>query len=151
MTFICKTEYPLQTPKRIVEGVGESVLVLKAKAAARAYPRRAILVDGLRDTGTSLALSKVLRQSGNFEVSYWPQPGGKWANVRASIRQCLGFAKGPNSGVEPGTVLLYLRGELKTLPSGEAVLVLPESTQVSRSWLRQVLRDRRNFSANCLF
>ena len=138
-----QTEYPLQTPKRIVEGVGESVLVRKATSAIKRHPRRAILVDGLRETGTSLALSKVLRQTGNFEVSYWPQPGGNWENVRTSIQQCLGFNGGGDHAVEPGSVLLYLRGALKTTVSGEAVLVMPEGVQVRRSWVRQALRDSK--------
>ena len=127
-------EYPLQTPKRIVEGIGESVLVLKAPKPQALSARRAVLVDGLGETGLSLRLSKCLRQKGDFELTYWPQPKEKWAAVRGAIEKSLTTVA--------DTALLYLRGETRKTDMGEAVLVLPEGTYLSRAWLRQLLRSR---------
>ncbi|MFK8183956.1 MAG: caspase family protein [Phormidesmis sp.] len=134
-------EYPLQTPKRIVEGIGESVLVSQAPKAKIRAARRAVLVDGigetgLGETGLSLALGKNLRQKGDFELTYWPQPQAKWAEVREAIAQHL---TRPNL---TDTALLYLRGKTQRTALGEAVLVLPEGTYLSRTWLRQQLKSR---------
>lgn len=147
-------EYPLQTPKRIVEGIGESILALRVAKAAPNYSRQAVLADGLNDTTASLGLSKVLRQLGTFDVTYWPQPGGNWANFRAVIRACLQVdderfsptaTEAPMAAIPPDltngtTALLYLRGQLKSTNAGDTVLLLPDGTLISRWWLRQVLR-----------
>ncbi|MEO0768761.1 MAG: caspase family protein [Cyanobacteria bacterium J06649_4] len=129
-----QTEYPLQTPKRIVEGIGENVLVLKAAKAENQIARRAVLIDGLGDTGLSLSVGKCLRQEGDFELTYWPQSQEKWAVVGSTIEQSL---KDPAS-----TGLLYIRGETRITDLGDSVLVLPEGTHISRPWLRQLLRSR---------
>ena len=126
-------EYPLQTPKRIVEGIGESVLVLKVPDAKKSLSSRsAVLVDGLGETGQSLALGKCLRQKGDFELAYWPRPKERWSEVQSAIE------KSSTSGAE--TTLLYLRGRTRKTATGEAILVLPEETVISRTWLKQRLR-----------
>lgn len=71
-------EYPLQTPKRIVEGVGELVLGLKTSGnttvgKTSVQPRRALIIDGLSNSQTTLTLSKVLREPGGLSWS----PGHK--------------------------------------------------------------------------
>ncbi|MEM6450653.1 MAG: caspase family protein [Cyanobacteria bacterium P01_D01_bin.105] len=130
-------EYPLQTPKRIVEGIGESILVLEAPKAKTLSARRAVLIDGLGTTRSNLSLglslSKTLRQKGDFELAYWPRPQTEWSEVRGAIEQALTSVA--------DTVLLYLRGQTRKTASGEAVLVLPEGTQLGRTWLRQLLRS----------
>lgn len=144
-------EYPLQTPKRIVEGVGELVLGLKTDNSTPAINRRrAILLDGLDHNNTTLALSKVLRISGNFELEYWPQSGKTWIEARNAIQTCL--RKDNCSSViahsneqstmntEQATVLLYLRGKIEEIEDGEAWLILDDNVKLSRSWLRQELR-----------
>ncbi len=142
-------EYPLQTPKRIVEGVGELILGLKP-ALAESLPRRqAIVVDGLEGSQTNLALSKVLRGTGGFELEDWPRPGKTWSEVRPAIQACLCWDSDSEresitsffpAKKEIVTGLLYLRGRIEEIEDGEAWLVLGEGIQLSRSWLRQELR-----------
>lgn len=135
-----RSEYPLQTPKRIVEGIGEITLALTVSETKPKASRQALLIDDLPDTSTRLALGKVLRQAGDFDLSYWPQPGHKSLNVRAAIAQTLKTEVSTKFPTESSTALLYLRGNLKHTEAGDAVLTLPDGTQISRSWLRQVLR-----------
>ncbi|MEL7142416.1 MAG: caspase family protein [Cyanobacteria bacterium J06573_11] len=143
-----QSEYPLQTPKRIVEGVGESVLVLAAAKNDEVPRRQAMVVDGLGGAEQSLALGKLLRQAGGFELSYWPRSNrespdrdsldrerssGEWSGVKAAIAQ---------QATDSGTTLLYLRGTTQTTALGEPVLRLPEGTVLSRTWLKQALTQQ---------
>ncbi len=142
-------EYPLQTPKRIVDGVGELILGLKP-ALAESLPRRqAIVVDGLEGSQTNLALSKVLRGTGGFDLEDWPRPGKTWSEVRPAIQACLSWDSDSEresitsffpAKKEIVTGLLYLRGRIEEIEDGEGWLVLGEDLQLSRSWLRQELR-----------
>lgn len=134
-------EYPQQTPKRIVEGVGELVLGLQPELPVHAYPRQALMVAGLADNPTALALGKVLRGSGAFELTYFPQAEQTWKEVREAIQTCLQTADPAQSApTTVTTALLYLRGKTELTETGEANLVLPEGVAISRSWLRQMLR-----------
>ncbi len=81
--------YPLQTPKRIVEGVGELLLGLKLERVHARYLRQALVVEGLPGSQTSLVLSKKLRGAGAFELEYWPRPGKAWSEVRDAIQAFL--------------------------------------------------------------
>ena len=120
-------EYPPQTPKRIVEGVGELVLGLKTNNITTVVNhRRAIAIDGLSDSDTSYALSKVLRESGDFQLEYWPQSGKAWTEVRNAIQKSLRSqpentiftsesADSSHSLKETTTVLLYLRGTIEQI------------------------------------
>ncbi len=142
-------EYPLQTPKRIVEGVGELVLGLKPDKITPVQRRRAIVVDGLSNSLKTPALHKVLREAGDFELEYWPQSGKAWTEVRNAIQKSLRSPSDHNfasessnhsaSNKETATVLLYLRGKIEEIEDGEAWLVLG-NVKLSRSWLRQELR-----------
>jgi WD40 repeat protein/uncharacterized caspase-like protein len=134
-----QSEYPLQTPKRIVEGVGELILGLRSPALPPAHPRRALVVEGLPSNQTTLALSKVLQGTGSFALEYWPQPGREWSEVREAIQACLG-REGQSPARETTTALLYLRGRIEETEEGEAWLVLGDGERLSRSWFRQVLR-----------
>lgn len=129
------SEYPLQTPKRIVEGVGELILGLKPDGVNSRHPRQALVIEGISGNQIPLALSKVLRGAGSFELEYWPQPKKAWSEVRKAIQACLCW----QTTKETATVLLYLRGRIEETESGEALLVLG-GVQLSRSWLRQELR-----------
>jgi WD40 repeat protein/uncharacterized caspase-like protein len=139
------SEYPLQTPKRIVEGVGELVLGLQSQPSACVYPRQALVVAGLTGSPAILSSSKILRGAGAFALTYFPQPTQAWTAVRAAIATCLN-ATGSGGNVTPkrggtlATTLLYLRGSLEQTEAGDAHLVLPEGVAISRSWLRQMLR-----------
>lgn len=123
------SEYPLQTPKRIVEGIGE--IVLGNKSVTEDEKRVALVVDGVTSSQT-LALSKVLQGNGGFELEYLPRQGkASVTDIRDAIQGCL-------SGGD--TALLYLRGRLEETPGGESALVLADDVWLSCSWLRQRLR-----------
>lgn len=142
-------EYPLQTPKRIVEGVGELVLGLKPDTTTPTQQRRAVVVDGLSNSKKISALRKVLREDGNFELEYLPGAGKTGTEIRNAIQKGL-RSPAPNiasessnhsrSNKETATILLYLRGKIEEIEDGEAWLVLGDDVKLSRSWLRQELR-----------
>jgi uncharacterized caspase-like protein len=135
-------EYPLQTPKRIVEGVGELVLGLKLEGdrtpAAVKHSRRALVCDGFADSNAVHAFSRVLQATDNFALEYFPQPGKAWTDARYAIQTCL-RSPVPSSPSQE-TVLLYLRGRMEAIADGEAWLVMGENLRLSRSWLQQELR-----------
>ncbi|MFB2891790.1 caspase family protein [Aerosakkonemataceae cyanobacterium BLCC-F50] len=131
------SEYPLQTPKRIVEGVGELILGLKPDTTSLQDSRLALMVEGLSQNESSISLCKALRLQGNFEVNYWPKPGKVFSEVREAIQLCL------NSHTTINTILLYLRGRIAQTEEGEAWLILGDNVKISRSWLRQELRRSR--------
>lgn len=133
-------EYPLQTPKRIVEGVGELVLGLKVDERIPQpvkHSRRALVCDGFADSNAVYAFSRALQTAGNFALEYFPQSGKAWTDARYAIQGCL---RSPVSSQEPETVLLYLRGRMEAIADGEAWLVMGDSLRLSRSWLQQELR-----------
>ncbi|MBH8565395.1 caspase family protein, partial [Nostoc sp. CENA67] len=139
-------EYPQQTPKRIVEGVGEVILGLKPAVVKSSHPRQALIIEGLNINQTTLALSKLLSAVGGFELEYWPRQNNTVKDVRAAIQQCLHsrgvqmYAPTQRNLETFATVLLYLRGRLEEQEADEPALVLAEDIRLSRSWLRQQLR-----------
>lgn len=137
------SEYSLQTPKRIVEGMGEMVLGMRPLEVSTAPRRRALIIDGLRGYQTTLALSKVLQNVGQYAITYWPQPGQGWESIKAAIQDCLNpMPAGKNS--LPPTILLYLRGHLEQNSEGEAWLALGDGVRIYRSWLRRSLRQAKD-------
>jgi WD40 repeat protein/uncharacterized caspase-like protein len=139
------TEYPLQTPKRIVEGIGEVILGVKPQPIDLRHPRQAVVVEGLGNSQTSLAIGRKLRGAGDFELSYWPHAGKDWTGVQESMQNCFQSQSKPSSLPSHdasilATAFLYLRGRVEQTETGEALLVLGEKIRLSRSWLRQMLR-----------
>lgn len=145
-------EYPSQTPKRIVEGIGEVILGLKPdKTVSTRHPRQALVIEGLPKSKSALALGKILSTSGGFEVNYWTiSEKNPASDVRKAIQKCLlveSFSESPtssNSIEETATVFLYLRGQIQETEQGEAVLVLSDNVVLNRSWLRKQLRRCRS-------
>jgi WD40 repeat protein/uncharacterized caspase-like protein len=129
-------EYPLQTPKRIVEGFGELVLGVRSSALLPQHPRQAIVVETFPNHRLTIGLSKIFRNAGSFELIYYPQPGKDWTFVRETIQATL-------HSTETTTILLYLRGKLEETLDGESWLVLGNGERLPRSWLRQELRRSR--------
>ncbi|MCF2151558.1 GUN4 domain-containing protein [Desmonostoc muscorum LEGE 12446] len=146
------SEYPSQTPKRIVEGIGEVILGIKPdKTVSTRHPRQALVIEGLPKSKSALALSKILNTSGGFEVNYWSVSEKTPASdVRKAIQKCLlseSFSESPTSNnllEEIPTVFLYLRGQIQETEQGEAVLVLSDNVVINRSWLRKQLRRCRS-------
>ncbi|MBD2167702.1 GUN4 domain-containing protein [Calothrix membranacea FACHB-236] len=142
------SEYPSQTPKRIVEGVGEVILGLKPQQIPFSqHPRQALIVEGLPKSKHSLDLSKILSNTRSFEVNYWTVRGkNPQSDVRKAIQKCLlspSFAESTTPEAAT-TVLLYLRGQICETEVGEARLVLSEDIFIERSWLRKQLRRCRS-------
>ncbi|RCJ17383.1 hypothetical protein A6770_34045 [Nostoc minutum NIES-26] len=137
------SEYPQQTPKRIVEGVGEVILGFKPEVVESTHPRQALIIEGLATNQTILAFSKLLSAIGGFELEYWPRHNNTAKDLRTVIQQCLNTqSPSPCTPIQQhdfATVLLYLRGRLE-VEAEEAALVLTEDIQLSRSWLRRQLR-----------
>ncbi|MEL6495817.1 MAG: caspase family protein [Cyanobacteria bacterium J06623_7] len=137
-----QSEFPLQTPKRIVEGFGKVVLGKQVSCNLEINPRQALIVDsGLKANSTTLALSQVLQSQGNFNLRYFPQTNEPWSQVKSAISSCL--IAGTDSNLEVDTALLYLRGEIETTDAGESWLVLPDGMRLSRFWLSKVLQSSR--------
>lgn len=144
-------EYPLQTPKRIVEGVGELIVGFKSAEAESYKLRRALVIDGLSNKKTTINLSLLLGGAGGFEVEYFPQKGQTWSDIRLTIQgftrwQGESETKTPTLGAikNTHTSLLYLRGQIEEIEEGEAWLILGDGMRLSRSWLRQELRRAQN-------
>ncbi|WP_427163021.1 GUN4 domain-containing protein [Aliinostoc sp. HNIBRCY26] len=141
-------EYPSQTPKRIVEGVGEVILGIKPlpKGITR-HPRQALIVEGLPKNNIPSALCSIFQTAGDFTTNSWTV-GGKnaSADIHKAIQKCLlseSFAESsPDAaiGIDTATVLLYLRGNIQETPSSEAIFVLANDITINRSWLRKQLR-----------
>ncbi len=132
-----QSEYPLQTPKRIVEGFGKVVIGKRQVKNNHVLPRQALIVDGWGINQTTLDLSKVLRGKGGFNLEYFPPNNKQWQDVKQAIESCL------NTSVmsEATTALLYLRGTIQYGKAGEAWLVFRDGAYISREWLRKILHE----------
>jgi uncharacterized caspase-like protein/uncharacterized protein YeaC (DUF1315 family) len=141
-------EYPLQTPKRIVEGVGELILGFKHNTVEFDKQRRALFIDGLCNQKTPTDLHRLLAGAGGFEIEFFPQKNKSWSDIKTAIQGFLhcypeSVIKSPShlKVVKPTpTSLLYLRGHIEEIEDGEAWLILGDGVRLSRSWLRQELR-----------
>ena len=134
-----QTEYPLQTPKRIVEGFGKVVIGQQGSVEQETFPRQALVVDGMGSNPTTMELSKVLRGKGDFELGYFPPKGKQWQDVKDAIASCL---YDTNSETEITTAFLYLRGKIRHgNKGGEAYLVFRDGAYISQEWLRKILHN----------
>ncbi|MEH1986659.1 nSTAND1 domain-containing NTPase [Nostoc sp.] len=126
-------EYPLQTPKRIVEGVGELIVGKRLTQATLGVHRRiGIVVEGLSVSKTTLDISKFLGSAGDFALEYLPATKVSADRIKEAIARHL---QQPASEV----MLLYLRGRIEETDAGEWLL-LAENIRIKRSWLKQQLR-----------
>jgi uncharacterized caspase-like protein len=141
-------EYPLQTPKRIVEGVGELIVGFKPTKVESHKQRRAVVIDGLSNSKTTNELSRLFAGAGGFEVEYLPGQGKALSEIRTTIQELTRWQnhseiKSPSPSRiirNIPTCLLYLRGHIEEVEHEEAWLVLDDGTRLSRSCLRQELR-----------
>ncbi|WGV24573.1 caspase family protein [Halotia branconii] len=140
-------EYPLQTPKRIVEGVGEFILGFKYDAVESHKQRRALVIDGLSNKITT-DLICLFTDVGDFEVDFLQQKNKSCSDIEAQIQ---GFLCGNDKStmkslphlelIKPTpTCLLYLRGYIEDNEDGEAWFILGDGIRLSRSCLRQKLQ-----------
>ena len=63
-------EYPLQTPKRLVEGIGDFILGFSPIEDWGPSLRRALVIDGSIARAPTLELCEILRSKGGFAVEY---------------------------------------------------------------------------------
>ncbi len=139
-----QSEFPFQTPKRIVEGFGKVVLGKRSPGNLKINPRQALVVDGgFKANSTTLALSQILQSAGDFKLRYFPQTNESWSWVKNAIATCLDARVKTQGKEKINTALLYLRAEISTTATGESWLVLQNNIRLSRSWLRKVLKDSR--------
>jgi uncharacterized caspase-like protein len=142
------SEYPSQTPKRIVEGVGEAILGLKPKSKGSGqHPRQALIVEGFPKSQSASALSKILGTAGGFESIYWTVGANTTSSdVSKAIQKCLlspSFSESPHDSTDLAastTVFLYLRGQIQETAQGEGLFILADKVVIHRSWLRKQLR-----------
>lgn len=126
-------EYTLQTPKRIVEGIGELIIGKKPENEGGSdYRRLGVVVDGLLQTKTCLDISKILRNQGDFELEYLPAAKSDVNAIKTSLVNCLN-AKATE------TVLIYLRGIIAETDEWEG-FIFGENIRIKRSWLKQQLQ-----------
>ncbi|MEO1429825.1 MAG: caspase family protein [Cyanobacteria bacterium J06633_8] len=142
-------KYPQQTPKRIVEGVGELIVGYKPKKVNRQKLRRAFVADGLINRDSSNKISKLLASVGDFEVECFHQQNQNWGDIRGAIAKFtqtseeLMAQQGKQiGGVDKiSTCLLYLRGCVKETEDGDGKLILSNGVHLSRCFLRKILRQ----------
>jgi uncharacterized caspase-like protein len=142
-------EYPLQTPKRIVEGVGELIVGYKPKKENRqSQLRRAFVADGLLNRDSSNKISRLLAGAGGFEVECFHQQNQNWSDIQGEIQKFIQTTvelKAQNHGIAGfnniSTCLLYLRGCVKETEDGEGRLILGDGVYLSRSYFRKILRQ----------
>ncbi|PAX53470.1 caspase family protein [Brunnivagina elsteri] len=142
-------EYPLQTPKRIVEGVGELVLGFKSEENAVSKKlRRGLIIDGFTNNKKTLELVDIFGKSGGFQLEYSHTINGNLAEIRVKIKELISWSEITINQSQTQlfvrkhipTLLLYLRGYIEEIEDGESWLVLSNRVRLSRSWLRQELR-----------
>ena len=124
-------EYSLQTPKRIVEGVGELILGRKLDKTASVPRRVGLVIEGLSASKTTLDISKFLGSAGGFELEYLPAIKATAQDLRTAITRHL-------DSPDLDTILLYLRGHIEDTEARYG-LILGE-IPIKRSWLFQQLR-----------
>ena len=137
-----QSEFPLQTPKRIVEGFGKVVLGKRSSCNLEVNSRQALVVDGgFKTNRTTLALSQLWQSAGDFKLKYFPQTNEPWSKVKGAIATCLDSQT--QSSSDFSTALLYLKGEIVASQTGETWLTLQDNIRLSSSWLRKMLQNSR--------
>ncbi|MBW4506095.1 MAG: caspase family protein [Scytonematopsis contorta HA4267-MV1] len=137
-------EYPLQTPKRIVEGVGELILGKRQEDTyALQQCRVGTVIEGLSASKSTLELSKLFKQVGLFgELEYLQATKVNADDVKEAITSHLQLNSqlSKSSSQDLGTILLYLRFKIEETEAGEWLL-FGEDIRIKRSWLKQQLRS----------
>jgi WD40 repeat protein/energy-coupling factor transporter ATP-binding protein EcfA2 len=130
------SEYPLQTPRRIVAAAGEARIGLKTHSRSASPVRQALILAGLSGSTALLALGKALSATGGFAIEYWPQTAHPWSEIRQAFVQRLSIA----GGDPEGTLLVYLQGRLERDSETESGrLVFGDGIRLDPLWLRQQL------------
>ncbi len=137
-----QSEYPLQTPKRIVEGFGKVIIGQWGVTESDKISRQALVIDAFVSNQTTLELSKLLRGRGGFNVEYLPSKGKKWTDIKETIASCLKSSPNADHG-ETTTAFLYLRGRIQYDKTGVTCLVFKDGAYITREWLRKVVHQSK--------
>ncbi len=103
------SEYPLQTPKRIVEGVAEVIVGEIPTIPESHAPRTALVIEGISNSHQALDFSKVLGSAGAFNLQYLPPSETTTSEDIWRIIQDLLELNIHVNNRKQGTALLYLR------------------------------------------
>ncbi|PAX52573.1 nSTAND1 domain-containing NTPase [Brunnivagina elsteri] len=128
-------EYPLQTPKRIVEGVGELILGKRNKEITADKNRIGLVIEGFPSSNTTVEISKILSSRGCFELEYLQASKITTIDIKTAI---IRYLQSQHLRKETGLVFLYLRGVIEETDAGEWLIL--GDTRLKRSWLKQQLR-----------
>lgn len=136
-------EYSQQTPKRIVEGVGELILGVKSSSYSFKSQRSALIIDGLSENKTEFSLKEVLETEGAFSVEYQITANKTTAEVKEIIQKFIqSLILEKNSRPTPSrTTLIYLRGRIDCQSNNEYCLILNKEVLLPSAWIRQQLRN----------
>jgi WD40 repeat protein/uncharacterized caspase-like protein len=126
-------EYPLQTPKRFVAGIGEVILGKRVEKTLENQSNRvALIIDGISGGVATLEIGKFLGKTGGFKLDYLPASRVNTDDVKEAITRYL--------QTQCETVLLHLRGRIEETEAWEG-LVFGNEIRIKRSWLKQQLKN----------
>jgi uncharacterized caspase-like protein len=137
-----RRELPLQSPKLIVEAVGDWWLTTPSADPSPGEPsqplRRALIVDGMANSQVTQELSR--RLGAGFQITYWHPQARPLPPLHSMIQAYLTT---PDVMSDKTTTLIYLRGQIEEIEAGEVRLAITPEISISRSWLRQQLHQSR--------
>ena len=143
-----QAENPIQTPKLIVEAVGELILGLKDTESSHISLRQALVIESSGQGKTTQEISKLLGTIGGFNLEYWHPQQKNLPDIKLSIQKCLkSYSDGVSNNLslnkngENTVALLYIRGKIEETETGESLLNLATGIKISRSWLRQQIKN----------
>ncbi|MDJ0745498.1 MAG: hypothetical protein QNJ32_19340 [Xenococcaceae cyanobacterium MO_167.B27] len=134
-------ENPLQTPKLIVEAVGELVLGLKDTSTQNISLRQALVIEGYNQGKITQEISQVLGTVGGFDLQYWHPQGRNLPDLKLAIQNCLQSHDNDDTKsdifldthpLENTVALLYIRGKVIENSTGESLLTLEQGIKISR-------------------
>jgi WD40 repeat protein/uncharacterized caspase-like protein len=126
-------EYPLQTPKRFVAGIGEVILGKRVEKTLENQSNRvALIIDGISGGVATLEIGKFLGNTGGFKLDYLPASRVNTDDVKKAITRYL--------QTQCETVLLHLRARIEETEAWEG-LVFGDEIRIKRSWLKQQLKN----------
>jgi uncharacterized caspase-like protein len=85
-------EYPRQTPKRIVEGVGELVIGFKPANVVSNQVRRGLIIDGFANNQNTVELVDIFRNYGGFQLGYFHGINHNLAEIKVKIKELVSWS-----------------------------------------------------------
>ncbi len=140
----------LQIPRRIVEGAGEFILgfipAVGRENSAGKNGRLGLIINAVSECEEVVNLAGILTSRGGFEMDYFSGRDRSWQDVTVAIEGCLrrrSRVADAASLPDTTTAFLYIRAKMENAPDGESYLLLGEGVRLSRTGLRQLLRNSK--------